>query len=695
MDNLPWVTGLLSHMVITYMEERGGGDAKVGYRSILSVVPGFEKTADAKSVLNDIHRWFPQPVFRELVRQCEILSGRKDLGYQAAVHYFASKKAASLLQILARTFRDVRVALSCAGLWAPAYSNMLQIFSFEKEGWETERGIVARFDPAAKPSVAAIGLLRGNIEGFVRMCGGIAEARCQEEISQLRLQDLVEEFPGYESIDEEGRILIRERGTGRTIAEAEVVYLKSEEVIGPPAPLVQEALPRGPERGRVLAAEEESDPLARSEGTRAHRITRGGTLHAGNLSYTLAEGTLLGAPYSRLRCVWTSEKRVSESKPSGDLSALSGLLVEHLREIRKTQERALAEARENLRLAQEGREAYPFGIISRSPRMEKVFDFIRALTQVESTVLICGETGTGKELVARAIHEAGTRTDRPFGAVNCGALSESLLESELFGHEKGAFTGAISRKKGRFELADGGTLFLDEIGEISPAMQVKLLRVLQEQQFERVGGSEPIRVDVRMIAATNRDLLSMIAGGRFRQDLYYRLNVVQILLPPLRERREDIPLLVQHFLKKSAERMSKKPSGITPETMQILMGYSWPGNIRELQNVIERGVVLAPHRGWIGPDLLPTEMTAGTLRPKVSIDDRMADVQWSEIEEWLRKEGSLDGLLVKIQWSIVRKAVERHQGNKTQAAAALKRTYRWLRKFEIKTKELEADQNPT
>ncbi|HET6371642.1 MAG TPA: sigma 54-interacting transcriptional regulator, partial [Nitrospiria bacterium] len=229
-------------------------------------------------------------------------------------------------------------------------------------------------------------------------------------------------------------------------------------------------------------------------------------------------------------------------------------------------------------------------------------------------------------------------------------------------------------------------------GEVSTAMQVKLLRILQEHEFERVGGSETIRVDVRIIAATNRDLFSLVSMGRFRQDLYYRLNVIQILLPPLRERKEDIPILVQHFIRKSSERMNKKIPGVTPEVMQLLIDYHWPGNIRELQNVVERGVVLTPNRAWIGADLLPTEMTAGRVRRKISIDDRLNDFQWYEIEEWLRREGSLDGLLLKIQWSIIRKAVEQHQGNKTQAAAALKRTYRWLRKFEMKAKGLDVRQ---
>lgn len=698
MDNVPWLTGLLTHMLISYAEEQCGGENKINYRSVLSSVAGYEKTANSRVLLKDIHRWFPQPVFRELVRQCELLSGRKDVAYQAALHYFSSNKASSLLQIIARTIQDVRMAFSCSSLWAPAYSSMLRVFSFEKVGWDRERGMVARFDPSSKPSVATIGVLRGNVEGFLHMYGEVAAAQCLEEISQLRLEDLLEEFPNYNLVEEGEKIFIQDSKSEEPIVEAKVVYLKCEEVMGPPASLVsEEMLPlQSLDGGRVivLTTEEEEDPHQQNETNRAYRIVKGGSLFASPLSYFLPPGALYNAPYSRFRCIWRGpEEKDSVDKPSKESIPLSRLLLHHLRDVRENQERFLAETQESFRLRKEARPAYPFGIISQSRRMELVFEFIHALSQVDSTVLIYGETGTGKELVARAIHDAGHRTNKPFLAVNCGALSESLLESELFGHEKGAFTGAAFRKKGRFELAHQGTLFLDEIGEISPAMQVKLLRVLQEHEFERVGGGETIQVDIRIIGATNRDLLSLVSVGRFRQDLYYRLNVIQILLPPLRERKEDIPLLIQHFLKKSSGQMNKWISGITSDVMKVLMEYHWPGNIRELQNVIERGVVLAAHRGWIGAELLPSELTEGRVRRKITIEDRLGGFQWHEIEEWLRKEGSLDSLLDRIQWSIVQKAVEQHQGNKTQAAAALKRTYRWLRKFEIKARDLDTPKN--
>jgi DNA-binding NtrC family response regulator len=232
-------------------------------------------------------------------------------------------------------------------------------------------------------------------------------------------------------------------------------------------------------------------------------------------------------------------------------------------------------------------------VIGESQGMKQVYIKVQMVAPTNSTVLILGESGTGKELIARAIHQHSQRKERVFIKVNCAALAEGVLESELFGHEKGAFTNALRQKPGRFELANEGTLFLDEVGDLSPATQAKLLRVLQEKEFERVGGTKTIGVDVRLIAATNRDLPSLINEGKFREDLYYRLNVVPIKIPPLRERREDIPPLVAHFLRKYSSETGKKISEAHPDVMEMLSAYSWPGNVRELENAVERAVVLA------------------------------------------------------------------------------------------------------
>ncbi len=257
-------------------------------------------------------------------------------------------------------------------------------------------------------------------------------------------------------------------------------------------------------------------------------------------------------------------------------------------------------------------------IIGRSAAMLKAFDLIEQVAPTRSTVLIAGESGTGKELIARALHAHSPRADKRFVAVNCAAISGELLESELFGHEKGSFTGAVSSKIGKFELANGGTLFLDEVSEMTPRLQAKLLRVLQEGEIDKVGGTAPIAVDVRILASTNRNLSEAIKSGSFRQDLFYRLNVVTISFPPLRDRKEDIPLLVEHFCKIYGDENSHPIEEIPQESMQILMHYNWPGNVRELENVIERASILC-RNGILTPDCLPEELLLPAHRDGLDI----------------------------------------------------------------------------
>jgi two-component system NtrC family response regulator len=263
---------------------------------------------------------------------------------------------------------------------------------------------------------------------------------------------------------------------------------------------------------------------------------------------------------------------------------------------------------ENRLLSRELQERFKFGnIVGKSKVMRQVYEIIEKVAQTRASVLISGESGTGKELIARAIHFNSPRRDKPFISVNCSALSETLLESELFGHERGAFTGAVTQRKGRFELAHGGTLFLDEVGDMSPALQVKLLRVLQEMKFERVGGTKTLQVDARLVTASNRELDREVELGRFREDLYYRLKVVHIKVPPLRERRDDIPLLVHHFLEKAAKANAIPVKSVSQEALKYLYQYDWIGNVRELENVIERAVILCDADD-IGPQDLPEEL---------------------------------------------------------------------------------------
>jgi DNA-binding NtrC family response regulator len=332
-------------------------------------------------------------------------------------------------------------------------------------------------------------------------------------------------------------------------------------------------------------------------------------------------------------------------------------------EIELVVERALKyqdSQRENKRLRSELQDKYSFNnMIGKAHNMEQVFDLIDTVADSRATVLVTGESGTGKELVARALHYNSSRRSAPFIRLNCAALPKDLMESELFGHEKGAFTGAIKQTRGRFEMADGGTLLLDEISEIDPALQAKLLRVLQEREFERIGSTQTIKVDVRIVATTNRDLQKEVEAGNFREDLYYRLNVIEMGLPPLRERKEDIPALVQNFVAKYNEENGKRVTGVADETLDALLAYDWPGNIRELENYTERAVVVARGEA-LAPDDYPQRLTSGPQG---------------------RDDGGIHvGMTVhEMERRLIMKTLESCQGNRTEAAGMLGISTRTLR----------------
>ncbi len=282
-------------------------------------------------------------------------------------------------------------------------------------------------------------------------------------------------------------------------------------------------------------------------------------------------------------------------------------------------------------------------IIGNSSSMREVYRVLRRIEDTDITVLITGESGTGKELIAEAIHRNSRRKDKPFVKLNCVAIPEGLLESELFGYERGAFTGAVQRKKGKFELANGGTIFLDEIGDMSPTTQAKILRVLQDKVVERVGGTEPMQVDVRIIAATNKDLTKAVEENTFRQDLFFRLNVMSIYLPPLRKRTEDIPLLVEHFIEKANVKHHRRVVGVTREAMRCLLTYDWPGNVRELENLVERLVVMKEGE-WIDVEDLPEVVKSGMKdmpKEERSLPEMLDDVERTLITEALRKSGGI------------------------------------------------------
>lgn len=333
--------------------------------------------------------------------------------------------------------------------------------------------------------------------------------------------------------------------------------------------------------------------------------------------------------------------------------------------LKKAEERErLKEENSHLREVAAGRFSYS-GILSRNTRMQEIFNQIKKVADLKTTILVLGESGTGKELVARAVHNSGRRAHKPFVAVNCGAIPENLLESELFGHIRGAFTDASSDKTGLFEQADGGTLFLDEIGEMPLALQVKLLRVLQEGEIRRVGGSSSRKVDVRVISATSRDLLADVESGRFREDLYFRLNVFCLQLPPLRERVEDIPLLAEHFLKRYASGDDSQIFRIEPDAMRSLMAHRWPGNIRELENALERASILCEGGRVTSPCLPSSIRLLDESGENASVTDDDENLSIKKAEDTIERE-------------LIRKALAKTGGNRTQAAKILEISHRSL-----------------
>ena len=347
-------------------------------------------------------------------------------------------------------------------------------------------------------------------------------------------------------------------------------------------------------------------------------------------------------------------------------------------------ERALsakALAREVVELRTGIQEVWEFGaLVGKSPRMQEVYKTIGRIAGTDVTVLLQGESGTGKEVVARAIHHYSRRAGKPFVAVSCAAIPPTLLEAELFGHERGAFTDAHQRRLGRFELAHGGTLYLDEVGDMGPELQPKLLRVLQEREFERIGGGEPIRVDVRVVAATNRDLETLIREGRFREDLYYRLNVVSLTLPPLRERREDVPFLVDHFLAKYAGELGER--ALSADALDRLLGYPWPGNVRELENVIQHAMVMAGG-GVILPEHLPIAAGSGAPRAR---EGTLEALIHQKLEECVRGLGARESanlyelVLGLVERPLLMAVLRETGGNQLRAAALLGINRNTLRK---------------
>jgi transcriptional regulator with GAF, ATPase, and Fis domain len=678
----PWVTCFLSSMLIRYVEAHPPAAGRIDYDRIMGVVEGFDHIRDPKSFLLDPNNWIPQLVLRELIKRCEQVSGLKDVAYRAALAYFASAsgRQPTLIETIATYLDGVDAVVRCSRLWATVYSNYLEMQAFARPQESRTLYILVRFRQPVDPLIGNTLLVKGNIEAFSKLYPFVDRVSCEEQYSQLRLSSIVAEFGDRYTLSQEkragkpGHWVVKERATGRVVASAR------------PCSLGRESVP-GWQGGHSLAGDL---PGEGTKSTDLLRIEQAGVLRDGPLEYGLAEGAVYNAPYTRYRFEWQERPQRSNEKNPKEL--ISTMLFEHLVGLQATQRRTLGIFIRNRALIEENaqlrEELYgpteTGGMLGKSKPFQELLALVRTVALTDATVLLTGETGTGKERTARLIHHLSPRRRGRFLAINCGAIAENLLESELFGHERGAFSGAVAQKKGKFEQADGGTLFLDEIGEVSQGMQVKLLRVLQEREFQRVGGQEDIKVDVRIITATNQDLHSLVADRKFRQDLFYRLDVFPILLPPLRERTEDIPLIAEEILARHAGQQKKTITGLTAEALEVLMKYSWPGNIRELENALERAVTLAGAKaGRIGPELLPLSVREACQPISAhGVDELVERVEWPVIIQSLKSGKGLTGLLKRIEWALIRRAVKENSGNKTQAARLLGRTYRWLRKAE-------------
>src|SRR5262245_4187295 len=671
-EKQPWITCYVTDMLLSYLREALHSENQIDYAALFRGLEGFEAPIDPKSYLADVKNWIPLSVLRELEAQCERISGCKEVAYLAAKAYFAPgrKQLPSLFEIILHILHDFRSTILFANVWGASQTNYLKLQSFERSPSDQALYILAQFDNNAGTTIGAINLLKGFVEGVPRIYSADGGVACIEEISQLRLDDILREFPLFSAIRQGDTVAIRSHAPNDPVIQATRVCLQTESVVYPTdlVEITPDTAVVNPRDGQieVLTPEPVMTPQKNIPALRyAYQITTPGTISHGPLTYEFKRGHIYDAPYCRFRVAITDSSAPLHDEMSVERlrKEVSRLLFDQLRQTKQAHTRIVQMsvekhqlAAENVRIRREFQREYSFaGLIGQSKQVQELFALIRSIAETDVTVLIHGETGTGKELIARAIHYNGPRRNKRFVAINCGALSLTLLESELFGHEKGAFTGAVGFKKGIFEFADGGTLFLDEIGEISPSTQVKLLRVLQEGEVQRVGGTDTIKVNVRIIAATNQNLDQQVAKGGFRQDLYYRLNVFPLAVPPLRERIDDIPLLVSHFVEKSQQLTRRLVHDITSPALTLLMAYGWPGNVRELENTIQRMMVVSKGEILDIPDI-PLEIRGNNI--PLAVETRHLKGISRESTELVEKRTIAD-------------ALRKSAGNVTHAAKAL------------------------
>lgn len=668
-EKWPWAACLFTNILLEHLKVSVEEGKEINYPALFSGTEGVEVPADPESFLRDVANWVPVTVLTELLWRCEKISGKKDFAYHAARAYFRAGRghSPSLFEILVRALNDVRSVFGCSSQWGSVLTNYLNLQFFETKTEGTAVYLLAQFAKSVQLTPGGMLLLQGICEGFPHLYRFVERVEYVEELSQLQIEDVVREFPDFAVVNEGHRLLIQHRTSALTAVEAVELPLRSESV-----PLWEEfkdipptdtVVPSKDGKIQVLSNLGETDPLKAATSVKAYKVVRPGTISSDGLSYFFEKDRIYNAPYSRFRLLWKEGTQPPEVPAKHVRKEISSLLFEHLRQIKQVHTRMIQGsvekgrlALENIRLREEIQREYGFaGMIGLSENMSDLYALIRSVAETDVTVLIQGETGTGKELIARAIHYNSARKGMRFVSVNCGALSETLLESDLFGHEKGAFTGAINRRRGIFEVADSGTLFLDEVGEINPSTQVKLLRVLQEGEFQRVGGENPIQADVRIIAATNQSLYELVKKARFREDLYYRLHVFPVTVPPLRERSEDIPLLVSHLIEKAKRKVRKPIRSVSPQAMALLITYSWPGNIRELENVILRMMIVA--RGQI--------LEAQDLPPEIGGKAIGGEAASKNLKETARESAEIT------EKRAIQDALSKSGGNVTRAAKSL------------------------
>jgi DNA-binding NtrC family response regulator len=663
----PWTTCFLTRMMVCYLDEQGAESPDYG--GIMADTHLEHGAEDPKNYLMNPNNWVPHVVLQRLVAMAERATGSKEAAYHAARRHFASKQNPSLVEIIATHLDDVRQVLHFSNLWSAGFTNYLQMQCIPLEDPDRcEATILAKFSDRVIPRLANLALVRGCYEGIAGLFDDIDAPSCVEEISQVALEGLVQEFDRYHLERREGQewkdsIFIIETASKQEIAALKKVGLQTETT--PLAPFFQTSLSEGnvcpPIGGRVTCLSPKVTGQYPDPGHAVYRVIglsgESGLLQTREgVGFRLQVGQCFNAPYSRYRFTWKSKKTRNDIQRLRRRAEIVPLLLRHVSELRETHQRLLQCFIENQSLKQTNTalrsslygQADIFGMTGKTPVMQALFDKVRLAAPTDTTLLIVGETGAGKELVAKAIHRLSLRRDRPLYTINCAALTESLLEAELFGYEKGAFTGALAQKRGIFETATGGTVALDEVSECSHAMQAKLLRVLENMEIQRIGGRETIRVDVRILALSNKDLTGCVASGHFRKDLLYRLNVIVLNLPPLRDRHGDMQMLIDYFFAFFSQKHKKQKPSLSAEALALLTGYHWPGNVRQLKNEIERAVVLS-QQGRIMPDdfVLSGDEATAIVPAHLSYHESIEAYRRQLLETALQKAGGNRTLAAK------------------------------------------------